>query len=52
MCPPTSLPSDLPRKTANPKGIHTGKLIDLTNQILELTKAVHAHTVAAQSVKQ
>ena len=28
------------------------QLIELSNQILELTKAVHAHTVAVQSVKQ
>jgi uncharacterized membrane protein len=28
------------------------KLIELSNQILELTKAVHAHTVAVQSAKQ
>jgi uncharacterized membrane protein len=27
-------------------------LIELSNQILELTKAVHAHTVAVQSAKQ
>lgn len=28
------------------------KLIELSNEILELTKAVHAHTVAVQSAKQ
>jgi hypothetical protein len=28
------------------------KLIELSNQILEPTKAVHAQTVAVQSVKQ
>jgi len=28
------------------------QLIELSNQILELTKAVHAHTVPVQSVKQ
>jgi uncharacterized membrane protein len=39
-------------KMVQEEGEQNVKLIDLSNQILELTKAVHAHTVVAQSAKQ
>jgi uncharacterized membrane protein len=39
-------------KMVQEEGEQNVKLIDLSNQILELTKAVHAHTMAVQSAKQ
>jgi uncharacterized membrane protein len=44
--------ADLQWKMVQEEDQQNVKLIELTNQILELTKAVHAHTVVAQSVKQ
>jgi hypothetical protein len=44
--------ADLEWKVVQEEDQQNVKLIELSNQILELTKAVHAHTVPAQSVKQ
>jgi uncharacterized membrane protein len=44
--------ADLQWKMVQEEDQQNKQLIELSNQILELTKAVHAHTVAAQSVKQ
>ena len=44
--------ADLQWKMVQEEDQQNKQLIELSSQILELTKAVHAHTVAAQSVKQ
>jgi uncharacterized membrane protein len=44
--------ADLQWKMVQEEDQQNKQLIELSNQILELTKAVHAHTVAAQSAKQ
>jgi uncharacterized membrane protein len=44
--------ADLQWKMVQEEDQQNKQLIELSNQILELTKAVHAHTMAAQSVKQ
>jgi uncharacterized membrane protein len=44
--------ADLQWKMVQEEDDQNKQLIELSNQILELTKAVHAHTVAAQSAKQ
>src|SRR5882757_5751965 len=44
--------ADLQWKMVQEEDDQNKRLIELSNQILELTKAVHAHTVPVQSVKQ
>jgi uncharacterized membrane protein len=44
--------ADLQWKMVQDEDQQNKQLIELSNQILELTKAIHAHTKAAQSVKQ
>ena len=44
--------ADLQWKMVQEEDQQNKQLIELSNQILELTKAIHAHTKSAQSVKQ
>jgi uncharacterized membrane protein len=44
--------ADLQWKMVQEEDQQNKQLIELSNQILELTKAIHAHTKGAQSVKQ
>ncbi|HYP94787.1 MAG TPA: DUF1003 domain-containing protein [Mycobacterium sp.] len=44
--------ADLQWKMAQEQDAQNKQLIELSNQILELTRLIHAHTQATQSVKQ
>jgi uncharacterized membrane protein len=44
--------ADLQWKMVQEEDQQNKQLIELSNQILELTKAIHAHTQPTQSVKQ
>jgi uncharacterized membrane protein len=44
--------ADLQWKMVQEEDQQNNQLIELSNQILELTKAIHAHTKGSQSVKQ
>jgi len=44
--------ADLQRKMVQEEDAQNKQLTELSNQILELTRLIHAHTQATQSVKQ
>ena len=44
--------ADLQWKMAQEQDAQNKQLIELSNQTLELTRLIHAHTQATQSVKQ